>query len=471
MNRSLPPILTIAGSDSGGGAGIQADLKTIAMLGGYGCSVITALTAQNTRGVTGIHAPDPAFVRLQLDTVLTDIPVAAAKTGMLFSSAIIATVAERLGGKRFPLVVDPVCVSQSGQSLLEPDALDALRRRLLPLADLLTPNIDEAELLTGLKIASLDDAPAVIERLLSFGAKAVLLKGGHLLNRSLAGQDETVVTDWLGLPGQAPRPLTQSRVDTPHVHGTGCTLAAAIATGLGLGLPLEEAVAGGRRYLHLCLRAGFEVGAGAGPVNHSAPIIRALERHRILDELARAGREMTEMPGFHRLIPEVRLNIGLAIPWAEGVEDVAAFAGRITCDREGRVMIPGRPTFGASSHIAKVVLAAARVNPEITAAVNIRCDEPILAALDRAKLTQVRFDRAKEPAEVKEREGSTLEWGTLSALSAHPAPGRVDAVVDLGEVGKEPMIRVLGHDMDEVLGKLWLILKSLEQTAADEERD
>ncbi len=260
-----PCIVTIAGSDSGGGAGIQADLKTMTVLGGFGMSVIAALTAQNGLGVTGIHAVPPDFVRLQLDTVREGFPVAAAKTGMLFSSEIIACVAEALADKNFPLVVDPVCVSQSGHRLLQEDAVETLRGRLLPLADLLTPNRPEAELLAGMAIAGPDDVARAGRRLLDLGARAVLIKGGHFED------SDGTLTDWLCLPGATPRALPQSRVSTPNNHGTGCTLSAAIATFLGFGQNLEEAVVRAQAYLHLCLAESYTPGKGTGPANHAAP--------------------------------------------------------------------------------------------------------------------------------------------------------------------------------------------------------
>ncbi|HEU6438253.1 MAG TPA: bifunctional hydroxymethylpyrimidine kinase/phosphomethylpyrimidine kinase [Nitratidesulfovibrio sp.] len=266
-----PCILTIAGSDSGGGAGIQADLKAMTALGGFGMSVITALTAQNGLGVTGIHAPDAEFVALQLTTVLDGFPVAGAKTGMLFSASIIEAVADVLDArKNFPLVVDPVSVSQSGHRLLREDAVQALVRRVLPLADLLTPNRPEAEMLAGMDIATEADAREAVRRILAMGPKAVLLKGGHF-----EGSGDLI--DWLGLPGSADgQPdiiaLSQPRVDTPNNHGTGCTLSAAIATCLGLGMDLLPAVQRAQRYLNLCLRESYTPGQGFGPPNHAAPL-------------------------------------------------------------------------------------------------------------------------------------------------------------------------------------------------------
>jgi hydroxymethylpyrimidine/phosphomethylpyrimidine kinase len=268
-----PCVLTIAGSDSGGGAGIQADLKTMTVLGGFGMSVITALTAQNGLGVTGIHAPDADFVRLQLETVLEGFPVRAAKTGMLFSAPIIEAVADVLEALpqevRFPLVVDPVCVSQSGHRLLQEDAVEALKKRMLPLAYLLTPNRPEAELLAGMAVETKEDVAEAIRRLLDMGPRAVLLKGGHF-----EGSD--TLTDWLGLPNREPVPMPQTKVDTPNNHGTGCTLSAAIATMLAKGHVLDRAILKAQQYLNLCLRESYAPGKGFGPPNHAAVVAGTL---------------------------------------------------------------------------------------------------------------------------------------------------------------------------------------------------
>ncbi len=266
---SPPVIMTIAGSDSGGGAGIQADLKTIAANGGYGVSVITALTAQNGLGVTGIHAPPAAFVAQQLATVLDGFPIRATKTGMLFSEAIINAVADVLDArKEFPLVVDPVSVSQSGHQLLEESAVQALIRRMLPLADLITPNRPEAEMLAGMHIESEADVAEAARRILDLGPAAVLLKGGHIqASRHGAG-----MRDWLALPDGSIQTLEHPYVETQNVHGTGCTLSAAIATFLGAGAALDRAVRLAQEYLSACLEAGYSPGQGAGPPDHMAAI-------------------------------------------------------------------------------------------------------------------------------------------------------------------------------------------------------
>ncbi|MDL2317395.1 bifunctional hydroxymethylpyrimidine kinase/phosphomethylpyrimidine kinase [Desulfovibrio sp. OttesenSCG-928-A18] len=262
--------MTIAGSDSGGGAGIQADVKTMTALGGFGLSVIAALTAQNGAEVRGIHEVPVDFVALQLETVLDGFPVQAAKTGMLASAAIIESVADILSapGRKccFPLVVDPVCVSQSGHRLLREDAEEALRRRMLPLADLLTPNKPEAELLSGVRITGMGEARRAVGRLFDLGARAVLLKGGHFGEFEGKGR----MTDWLGLPGSGLLPLEHPRVETGNNHGTGCTLSSAIATFLGFGLPLVLAVQKAQDYLTRALQNSFCPGIGAGAPNFLA---------------------------------------------------------------------------------------------------------------------------------------------------------------------------------------------------------
>jgi hydroxymethylpyrimidine/phosphomethylpyrimidine kinase len=260
-------ILTIAGSDSGGGAGIQADLKTFAAFGTYGCSVIAALTAQNTRAVTAIHEVPPAFVAAQLDAVFDDIEIAAVKIGMLSSSRIIEAVAAGLERHRARnIVLDPVMVAKSGARLLRPDAVEALKERLLPLATLITPNLPEAGDLLGVE-APRNEAGmiAAAAALRALGPKAVLVKGGHIEDA-----DSIDVLD----DGGEPLTLVAARVATgaapANTHGTGCTLSAAIAALLGKGLPLRDAVRAAKAYLTHALRAAdqLRVGHGHGPVHH-----------------------------------------------------------------------------------------------------------------------------------------------------------------------------------------------------------
>lgn len=269
-----PNILTIAGSDSGGGAGIQADVKTMTVLHAFGMSVITALTAQNGEGVSGIHAVPPDFVAEQYRMVTSGFKVSAAKLGMLANSAIMEALAPLLAKRDFPLVIDPVCVSQSGHALMEADAIGTLRDKIVPLADLLTPNIPEAEALTGLIIKDSNGVREAMEKLHGMGAKNVLIKGGHMDEREAAPGDDPsgkgAMTDWLGLEDGRLLALSHPRVTTPNNHGTGCTLSAAIATFFGFGNDVEKSVRLAQEFLVRALANSFTPGKGAGPVNFYA---------------------------------------------------------------------------------------------------------------------------------------------------------------------------------------------------------
>ncbi|MDL2307471.1 bifunctional hydroxymethylpyrimidine kinase/phosphomethylpyrimidine kinase [Desulfovibrio sp. OttesenSCG-928-C06] len=268
--REFPNILTIAGTDPGGGAGIQADLKTATVLKGFGLSVITALVAQNGAGVKGIMPVPPDFVALQLQTVYEGFEVHAAKTGMLCNAPIMEALVPELEKRSFPLVVDPVCVSQSGHKLIEDDAIDVLRKKIVPQADLLTPNVPEAEVLSGVTINSMQDMEKAVATLLKSGAKAVLMKGGHF-NVGGPGSDKSKLTDWLCTADGNILPLEHERIATNNNHGTGCTISAAITTFLGMGYPLEEAVKKGQQFLLRALKYSFHPGKiGAGPVNFVA---------------------------------------------------------------------------------------------------------------------------------------------------------------------------------------------------------
>lgn len=254
-------VLIVAGSDSGGGAGIQADIKTVSALGGYAMTAITALTAQNTLGVSGIFPVDPAFVRRQMAACLDDLGADAIKTGMLHAPAVIEAVVAELDARApgLPLVADPVMVAQSGAALLEEAAVEAVRELLVPRATLLTPNAPEAARLTGLEVEDLAGQRRAGERLLALGAEAVLVKGGHL------GGDPMV--DLL-VSAAGTLELPCRRVETKHTHGTGCTLASAIAAGLAQGLALEAAVRRAQAYLQVALATAPGFGRGQGPVNH-----------------------------------------------------------------------------------------------------------------------------------------------------------------------------------------------------------
>ena len=259
---AMPIALTIAGSDSGGGAGIQADLKTFHRFGVFGTSVITAITAQNTRGVADWRAVETQLVTGQIDAVASDLRPHAVKSGMLGDARIVRAVAEGIARHQFDnYVLDPVMVATSGDLLLEPDAVDAIRHALLPLASLVTPNLDEARVLTGTPVGTPDEMRQAARSLVGLGARAALIKGGHL--------DDPDVVD-IFFDGSEIEEFRSARIDTRNLHGTGCTLSAAIAAGLALGRPMKRAVGEGLGFVHRAIATAPGLGEGHGPLNHWA---------------------------------------------------------------------------------------------------------------------------------------------------------------------------------------------------------
>ncbi len=275
--KRYPRVLSIAGSDSGGGAGIQADLKTFSALGCFGMTAITAITAQNTQGVRAIHGVPPEMLRDQIDAVVSDIGVDAVKIGMLHSPEVVEVVAQAIA--RYQLrhvVLDPVMVATSGDRLIAAETVQVLVQQLFPLVSVITPNLDEAELLLGRAIAGVEALPEAAQALLALGAPAVLLKGGHLSGSQ--------VVDLLLQTDRAPLRLASQRIESRNVHGTGCTLSSAIAAHLAMGLDLPQAVSQARAYILGAIAAGADVqtGQGHGPLNHGfAPVaMKIIELHR-----------------------------------------------------------------------------------------------------------------------------------------------------------------------------------------------
>ncbi|MDG5469760.1 bifunctional hydroxymethylpyrimidine kinase/phosphomethylpyrimidine kinase [Deltaproteobacteria bacterium IMCC39524] len=268
-------VMTIAGSDSGGGAGIQADLKTITLLGSFGASAITVLTAQNTLGVHGLSPASASFVAKQAEAVITDIGVDTIKTGMLYSAEIVTTVAELIQKHNLLTVVDPVMIAKGGAALLKQDAVEAVRSQLLPCTYLLTPNIPEAEALTGKEIKTLEEMEEAAKELQAMGARHVLLKGGH--------REEDAI-DVL-LAGTSRTRLAAERIDTANTHGTGCTYSAALATFIAQGQPLIKAAASAKLFIKEAILHAAPLGGGHGPINHfaGAKAVRDAEREKLQD--------------------------------------------------------------------------------------------------------------------------------------------------------------------------------------------
>lgn len=448
VKSQLPVALTIAGSDSGGGAGIQADLATFAGLGVFGTSAITAITAQNTTGVQGVWLIDPDAVASQITSILSDIKIKAIKIGMLGNTDTINAVVQVLPSKEeIPIVVDPVMIAKGGESLLAEGAISALIDVLLPKASIITPNIPEMEKLVGFEITNRDLEQKAVYELWKTTGTCVLLKGGH---RSESRHD-------LFYDGNRFVWLSDEGVIIDHpVHGTGCTFSSAIAAYLALGNSLADAVTLGKKHINELLAHYWMPGHGNPVLKHTYKLLKNAEQSHILQKLDTAFRELSALEGITKLVPEIGMNLGYCLPEASGYEDVAGYPGRITgCD--GRLVTPTGPRFGGSRHTARVVLAANRMYPEIRCVLPIRFSIKAIELLRRMELPIGCFDRNQEPGDGLE--GSTLEWGTTYALQQ--AGVALAVIYDEGGVGKEPVIRLLGAEPGDIVQIVSALLELL----------
>ncbi len=427
--------LTIAGSDSVGGAGIQADLKAFEAAGVHGCSVVTCVTSQNTREVSGILPVPVEHVASQLKAVMQDVELDAVKTGMLYSGEIVDTVASALRGSDIPIVVDPVLASTTGSRLHAKGFAEMLAKRMLPLATIVTPNLHEAEELCGVKVRDERSAKKAARAIIDLGPDAVLIKGGHLKG------PESV--DYLATDGKVVK-VSSPRVEA-DVHGTGCALSSFIAANLASGMPLDDSVRKAKGMVFKAILMRQAVGGGVPCVNPLAVMRIEAGKVDMLERLEEAAREL-ERTLVPELVPEVGTNMGFACVGALEPEEVVALNGRIA--RVGdEVRRLGCAGFGASKHVARIVLAASSRDPDVRCGMNIKFNEDNLSACRRAGLSIATFDRADEPRGV-----SSMTWGVLRAIDkARKVP---DVIYDRGGHGKEPMIRLLGASPEDVVLKL-----------------
>ena len=433
--------LTIAGSDPSGGAGIQADLKTFAAHRVYGLSVIASITAQNTLGVADTHDLPAEVVEDQLKAVFADKKPSAVKTGMLGNAALVEAVAGQLKKSRVKaLVVDPVIRSSNGKTLLSTEGVEAMQKKLLPLALLVTPNLKEAAILSGVPVKKTGDRLKAAKAILKTGVKSVLIKGGHL-----QGDPEDFFFD-----GRKSFTLKSARLTDEDPHGTGCVLSAAITAGLANGDTLEDAVRAAKVFIGQAIAGGLHSGGGALNVNPLAPLYQDGER---LDLMARMDRAVAVLKRerIGGLVPEVQSNIGMGLTGARSETDVIGIPGRIVKLGED-IHTLAAPEFGGSRHVAHIVLTLMQHDPTKRAVMNIKYTDALLKICKKLKFKLASFDRADEPKRVREVEGSSLEWGTDHAVRKF---GSVpDVIYDLGGFGKEEMIRVIAEDLEALVAKI-----------------
>lgn len=432
--------LTIAGMDSGGGAGITADVKTFASFNVHGMAVVTALTAQNTKEVLDIYYVTPEMVKKQIEAIAEDIGIDAAKTGMLGTGEIIKTVANAIKKYDFPAVVDPVMIATGGANLIEEKAIDALIKYLLPMAMVVTPNKYEAEKLAGIKIRKKEDVKKAAREIHKMGAEAVVIKGGHLAGRE--------AVDFLYYKGRFFE-YKRKRIKGSF-HGTGCAFSAAITANLAKGKEVEEAVKIAKEFVSMAIEYAASIGKGNCPVNPIAWLGGDAEKWKTYEELRRAVNEIISFKGIYKHIPEVGMNFAysLPMPYAKSINDVVAVEGRIV--KAGEKAKAGEIKFGGSHHLAKAILTVMKYNADMRAVMNIKYDEEVIAKADK-KFVVSYYDRQREPENIKRKEGATVEWGMKQAIEM--AKGMPDIIYHKGDIGKEPMILIFGKSPGQVIQK------------------
>lgn len=451
MEKQKKIALSIAGSDPSSGAGIQADLKVFTALGLHGTTVITCVTVQNTQRVKTIYKLPVRLITDQIDVLLEDMQPDIVKTGMLYDEEIVKCVARKIKQYNMKTVVDPVMVATSGDSLSKKNFVKAIKNKLIPEACVVTPNIQEANVLTGRKIETIEDVKLVCKEISEMGPKYVLIKGGHL-----RGRDAKDVL----FNGEKFTVFSLPKITGRKAHGSGCTLSALIAGYLALGESFVDAVGKAKHALWNMINEGYRPGKGADVLNHSCDItgdVSSLfptnEHFNVWLELKASVDRLLSFLS-EEYIPEVGMNIGYALPDAEKIGDICTINGRIV-KTMGKPIRCGSLVFGASKHVASVILAAMGFDSRFRCAMNLKYSNGIIERCKKAGFKISSFDRAREPEDAK----STMEWGTSQTVKQF---GSIpDVIYDTESIGKEPMIRLLGKNPKDVVNKAYTLSKKL----------
>jgi hydroxymethylpyrimidine/phosphomethylpyrimidine kinase len=427
--------LTVAGSDSIGGAGIQADVKAMSSVGVHAATVLTAVTAQNTRRVGRIYPLPADFIQEQLDSVLSDCKVEAVKTGMLYSAEIVEVITDVFEDHSVPLVVDPVMVATVGDSLSKGDLAGALKSKLIPICELVTPNKAEAEVLSGMKIYDEDDAMLACEIIGKQGS-SVLLKGGHM--------DTKNIIDYLYLSSEFTI-MKNPRLSNAG-HGSGCALSALIAANIAKGADLVNAVIKSRQSIQNAISTQYAIGRGEVVVNMLAGNIDNNEKFNILEELESVSDKIVDILP-HELIPVNGSNIAFAKSDAAGPEDVAAIEGKITV-HNGILKRNGPARFGAADHLSYVILEVMKKYPDVRCIMDISPAEDTVDIMEEIGLTVAKFNRT----------GGNQTWAALTKEAVSKKREAPDAIIDADHKKKSKIIKIIGKTPSDVLSKLESIL-------------
>lgn len=435
-------VLTVAGFDPSGGAGITKDLEIFSFFGLHGLSIPTVLTVQGPEGVRDIAPVEPHLFEEMLFT-LQNLKIEGLKIGVLWRKAYGETLISFIKRNRPFAVLDPVLESKNGFPFIDEEGIEFIREYLLKEVNLITPNIKEAERILGVKISDLDGRKEAAKRFLELGTKAVVIKGGH-------GEGDPVD---LCFDGKEFLFYERERIEE-EIHGTGCLFSSLLLSFLILGYPLKEGFYETEKYLDEAFRERYRLDERGLFYTSLSFLSREAERQRVISEMKRI-KERIEGMDLGILVPEVQMNIGYALRDAKGIEDVAAFPGRIGVYK-GKIFVKGEPEFGSSSHVARSLIEFMRYFPYIRSCANVRYEERFIKKAEEKGLKVLFFDRKKEPESIKKEEGKSLSFNIGKVLKEAPFPP--DLIYDLGDIGKEPMIRIFGRDPFEVLKKMEMVI-------------
>lgn len=434
----LRSVLSIAGSDSSSGAGIQADLKTLSSLGTYGCSAITAITVQNTKKIFEVFPIPSEIVIRQINSVLNDIRIDAIKIGMVYDGIIINKIFKILKNTNIPIIVDPIFTSTSGKNLIKYEAIKALTKKILPIATIITPNINEATQLSGIDIKNKEDLVKSLIKMKKLGPKNVIVKGGHLLSEHSI---DTLIDDKLNIIE-----FSNSRISIPENHGSGCNFSAALSAYISQGYEIPIACKLANEFMNTVLKNLLYIGKGYPVTDTALTTSSSAFKFHVIEELSIAINELEAITDVGKLIPETQSNFAYAIPNATSIKEVAGIKGRIV-RIDQKVKASSCIEFGATQHIASAVISYMNINPLMRAGFNIKYDKKIIELL-QSFMKVSEYDRRLEPQKLKEKEGYTIQWGVKKAILKDK---EVRGIYHKGDIGKEPMIILFGHNPAEIV--------------------
>jgi len=454
---SLEPkcALAIGGLDPITGAGLYSDVKTFSMMKVLPLALATCLVVENSNGVKGVVPFAHELVRLQLKEILEDCTPQTIKIGLVYSSDVVELLAKELP-KGSPVVLDPILKSWDGKDLITVEALKLLVELLIPRSTVVTPNILEASVLSGINVRDVDSAKEAARKIADMGAKCVVVKGGHTPSQKavdvLFYQGEFLVVE-------------KERLFEEPFHGLGCVFAASFAALLAHGMEVPEAFVQASRFVAHAMRGSYKLKGRARIANPLELYYKSLDVVRVIDNMNKALELIESMKGLGELTPEVGVNVVMCLRNPESLEDVCGVEGRLRPVR-GFLRAQGQIKFGESRHLGNMLLEVNKKWPSIRACMNVKYSEDLLKALKELGFRISSFDRAKEPLEVKLKEGMSLKWGAQEAIKG--LTEEPDAIYDLGDLGKEPMIRVFGRDALDVVRKVELIASKLRELSSSE---